>query len=353
MAGGTGGHVFPALAVADALRRQGVEVSWMGTRQGLEARLVPQAGYPVEWISVTGLRGKGLVNWLTAPGRLWRAIAEAREAMARVAPHAVLGMGGFASGPGGLAAWLAGRPLVIHEQNSIPGLTNRLLARLAQRVLAAFPNAFPNYPEAVCTGNPVRPEIAALPPPEERLAGREGPYHLLILGGSQGAAALNQGIPAALALLPAENRPQVLHQAGERHLEQTTMAYREAGVDGQVAAFLPDMAGAYHWADLVVCRAGALTVAELAAAGVASVLIPFPHAVDDHQTHNACFLVDQGAALLLPQEELTPRRLAGLLGNLGREPERRLAMARRARALAQPLATEEVACHLLAVMTSP
>ncbi|CAK0760473.1 N-acetylglucosaminyl transferase [Gammaproteobacteria bacterium] len=356
MAGGTGGHVFPALAVAGELRLLGIDVVWMGTRAGLESRLVPEAGYPVEWVTVAGLRGKGPISWVAAPWRLIRALWEALAAVRRVAPDVVLGMGGFATGPGGLAAWLRRRPLVIHEQNSVAGLTNRLLARLAVRVLEAFPDTFPARFGAVLTGNPVRPEIAALAMKvrgeEISSAGgggvqEERPWHLLVLGGSQGAAALNATLPAALARLPVQVRPEVWHQSGARLLEQTQTAYREAGVTGRIESFVTDMAAAYQWADLVVCRAGALTVAEVAAAGRASVLVPYPHAVDDHQTHNARLLVDAGAAILLPQGELGAERLAEILRRFGEEPARLRAMGHSAHTVARPAATAEVVARVL------
>ena len=353
MAGGTGGHVFPALAVAERLRALGVEVVWMGTPAGLEARLAPEAGYPVEWVTVTGLRGKGAIGW-SAPGRLLRALWQAFAAVRRVNPDVVLGMGGFATGPGGLAAWLLRRPLVIHEQNAVAGLTNRLLARLAKRVLVAFPHTFPPKIGAVLTGNPIRPEIAALastprvvPTPPTPTQAHNG-WHLLVLGGSQGAAAMNRTVPNALACLPAAMRPLVWHQSGARLLEPTQAAYQEAGVTGQIEPFITDMAAAYRWADLVVCRAGALTIAEVAAAGVGAVLVPYPHAVDDHQTRNARLLVDADAAILLPQSELTPDRLAAILSRLGGDPTHLHAMGRRAQTVARPDATEQVVAAILA-----
>jgi UDP-N-acetylglucosamine--N-acetylmuramyl-(pentapeptide) pyrophosphoryl-undecaprenol N-acetylglucosamine transferase len=290
VAGGTGGHVFPALAVASALRERGVEVTWLGTRRGMEAKRVPEAGFPLDWVEVRGLRGKGVVGWLLAPFRLLRALIQALAVMRRRAPDVVLGMGGFVSGPGGLAARLSGRPLVIHEQNAIPGLTNRLLSRLAGRVLVGFPGTFPGRERH--TGNPVRAAIARLPEPAARLAGRSGPMRLLVLGGSQGALGLNRVVPEALAELSPEARPEVWHQAGERHVALAQEEYGQAGVEGRVVAFIDDMSVAYAWADLVLCRAGALTIAELAAAGVGALLVPYPHAVDDHQSANAAFLAD-------------------------------------------------------------
>ena len=339
MAGGTGGHVFPALAVAAELRERGAEVFWLGTRQGLEAKVVPAAGIGMEWVSVSGLRGKGWAAWLLAPWRLLWASLQVLAVMLRRRPVVVLGMGGFVTGPGGVMTWLLRKPLVIHEQNAIAGLTNRLLAPLALRVLEAFPGTF-HGKHITHTGNPVRRAIAALPVPEERFNGRDGALRLLVLGGSLGARALNEVVPAALAQLP--SRPEVWHQAGSRNLEETLEHYRAAAVTARVEPFIDDMADAYGWADLVVCRAGALTVAELAAAGVGAILVPYPHAVDDHQTHNAAYLSDAGAALVVQQREFTRDRLCELLATLV-DRSRLLAMAQAARDLAQPQAAATVA----------
>jgi UDP-N-acetylglucosamine--N-acetylmuramyl-(pentapeptide) pyrophosphoryl-undecaprenol N-acetylglucosamine transferase len=343
MAGGTGGHVFPALAIAGELRASR-EVVWLGTRQGIEARLVPAAGYPVEWIEVEGLRGKGVGRWLGAPVRLLRAVAQARAALRRRRPGVVLGLGGFVSGPGGIAAWLAGTPLVIHEQNAVAGLTNRWLSRFASRIAEGFPGSFPAGLGALYVGNPVRPEIAALPPPRQRFESRSGPLRLFVFGGSQGAASLNRLVPAAIALLPESRRPQVLHQTGQRDRDATEAAYRAAGVRADVRAFVEDMATAYAEADLVVSRAGALTVAELAAAGVGAILVPFPSAVDDHQTRNAEWLGRVSAVQVVSETGLTApelaNRLATLLGN-GRS--RLLSMAEAARAQAKPDAARRMA----------
>jgi len=343
MAGGTGGHVFPALAVADRLRDQGMEVFWIGTRQGLEARLVPARGFAVEWLAVAGLRGKGVKTLLSAPWRLARALVQAGAILRRRRPAVVLGMGGFASGPGGLMARLLGIPLVIHEQNRVPGLTNQWLSRLATRVFEAFPGSFPGERRAVACGNPVRAEIAALPPPAERFAGRGAPPRLLVLGGSLGAQVLNETVAPAVAALPAGLRPQIRHQAGERTLAVAETAYAQARVAAEVVPFIEDMAAAYACADLVVCRAGALTVSELAAAGVGSVLVPYPHAVDDHQTGNARFLAENGAARLLPQPELSPESLAAILRELLGDRHRLLGMAEAARARAAPDAAARIA----------
>ena len=339
MAGGTGGHVFPGLAVADLLRERGWNVVWMGNPNGMEARLVPARGYEMAWVRFTGLRGKGLLRKLQLPFALFLACWQARREIRRVKPDVVLGMGGYISFPGGLMARLLGYPLVIHEQNSVAGLANRVLAKIATRVACGFPEALPG---GAWVGNPVRAEIAQLPPPGERLAERtdEAPLRLLVLGGSLGAAAINEMVPRGLALLPNSERPQVVHQSGEKHLAQLQDNYAAAGVAANCVAFIDDMAGAYEWADLVLCRAGALTVAELAAAGVASILVPYPHAVDDHQTGNARFLATAGGAFLLAQNEMTPESIS-LIRNYTRG--QMLQMAARARALAKPDAAAEVA----------
>jgi UDP-N-acetylglucosamine--N-acetylmuramyl-(pentapeptide) pyrophosphoryl-undecaprenol N-acetylglucosamine transferase len=335
MAGGTGGHVFPALAAARVLRERGYEPVWLGTQRGLEAKLVPPQQIEMEWISMSGLRGKGFTTWLAAPFKLSLAIWQSLQVMRRRKPSVVLGAGGFVSGPGGVAAWLSRRPLVIHEQNAVAGMTNRLLARLAGRVLEAFPDSFPRGVRAERVGNPVRREIAAIAAPEQRFAERKGPLRLLVFGGSQGAARLNAVVPAALAMIDASMRPVVVHQAGERHLEQAREMYSKHNVHADVRAFIDDMAGVYGWADLVVCRSGALTVSELAAAGVAAVFVPFAAAVDDHQTLNAKFLVDARAGISIAESDLTPLRLANELQALLFSGRPKLAeMAVRARSVA-------------------
>jgi UDP-N-acetylglucosamine--N-acetylmuramyl-(pentapeptide) pyrophosphoryl-undecaprenol N-acetylglucosamine transferase len=341
MAGGTGGHVFPALVVARDLAARGAAVVWLGSAGGFESQVVPAAGIPTEWIQVRGLRGHGW-RWAIAPFSLARALWQALGAIRRVRPQVVLGMGGFVTGPGGLGARLLGIPLVIHEQNAIPGMTNRWLARWATRVAEAFPGSFAGR-QAVLTGNPVRPEIATLPVPAQRWMGRDGPLRLLVLGGSQGAQALNQTVPAALGRLAPERRPAVRHQAGRDKVEATRAAYRQAGVEAEVVEFIAAMAEAYAWADLAVCRAGAITLAELAAAGLGAVLVPYPYAVDDHQTHNAEYFVRAGAAERIPQGELDAERLARTLARLLDVPGRLLAMAEAARVLARPGAAAEVA----------
>lgn len=345
MAGGTGGHIMPGLAVADELAARGWRIVWMGNPDGMEARLVPAKGYEMAWVRFGALRGKGLLRKLLLPVALLSGFAQALRQLRAHQPDVVLGLGGYVTFPGGMMAALLGRPLVVHEQNSIAGLANRVLARVADAVLCGFPGALK---DGVWTGNPVRPAIATLPEPASRLAGRDGPLRVLVVGGSLGAAVLNETVPKAIAALPAERRPQVTHQAGEKHLAMLQANYAAAGVKARCLSFIDDMAGAFADADLVICRAGALTVAELAAAGVASVLVPFPYAVDDHQTHNARFLADAGAAILLPQPELCATRLASLLADLDRS--RLQTMAERARSLARPDATREVAdvCATLA-----
>ncbi len=337
MAGGTGGHVFPGLAVADFLRDSGWRVVWLGSRGSMEANLVPKRGYDMAWVSFSGLRGKGPVAFFLLPLRLLLAFWQSERAIFVHRPDVVLGMGGYVSFPGGMMAALFGKPLVVHEQNSVPGLANKVLAGVADRVLCAFPGVLKR---ATLTGNPVRPEIAAITVPERRYAERSGPLRVLVVGGSLGAKALNDVVPRALALLTG-NRPLVMHQSGAQHVESLRQAYSAAGVQAATPAFIEDMAAAYAEADLVVCRAGAITVAEIAAAGVASVLVPYPHAVDDHQTTNARFLAGVDAAVLVPQSELSAERLAGLLAGFDRQRLRE--MAGRARSLGRPDATSAVA----------
>jgi len=342
MAGGTGGHIFPALAVARLLRERAYDVVWLGTRAGLEARLVPAEEIPVEWISIGGLRGKGAGTLLAAPFRLLRALMESVSAMRRHRPIAVVGLGGFVTGPGGVAAWLTRRPLVIHEQNAIAGFTNRRLAPFAREVLCAFPNAFDKSVAARVVGNPVRREFFDLPAPSARFRLRGDSIRILIVGGSQGAIKLNAVVPFAVARLGSAARVEIRHQAGERWIDAARKSYADAGVRAEVTPFIDDIAEAYAWADLVICRAGALTVSELAAAGVGSILVPFPAAVDDHQTANARFLVREGAAMLVPDRELTAERLCNELLALCASRERLLSMAERARALARPRAAAEL-----------
>ncbi len=338
MAGGTGGHVFPALAVADCLRADGWRVVWLGARSGMEATIVPQHGHEMAWIRFAGLRGKGLLAKLLLPLNLLIAFWQSLRAIRAHRPDVVLGMGGYIAFPGGMMAALLGRPLVIHEQNSIAGLANRVLAGVADRILVAFPGTLPR---ARLVGNPVRGEIASVSPPAARYAGRSGPLRLLVVGGSLGAAALNELVPKALALLPAAARPRVTHQSGARHLAALRANYASAGIQGTLVAFIDDMAGAYADADVVLCRAGATTVAELAAAGVPAILVPFPFAVDDHQSTNARYLADQGAAVLVQQRSLTPEKLADTVRGFTRSAL--AAMAEKAHALGRPDAARAVA----------
>lgn len=338
MAGGTGGHIFPALAVADILRAQGWRVTWLGAPNSMEAELVPKHGYGMAWVHFSGVRGKGLLRKLLLPFNLLVALWQSAAAIFRYRPDVMLGMGGYITFPGGMMAALLRRPLAIHEQNSIAGLSNKALAHIAQRVLSGFPDVLP---KATWCGNPVRGDIAGLPGPQTRYAARSGKLNVLVVGGSLGAKALNEILPQALAQLPEDLRPNVLHQTGKQHLDAVLQLYRQAGVQADIRPFLDDMAACYADADVVICRAGALTVAELAAAGIASILIPFPFAVDDHQTHNARFLSERGAAILLPQGELSAEKLAQLLRELKRE--KLLMMAQQARSVAKADAAQRVA----------
>lgn len=343
MAGGTGGHIFPALAVADILRSKGWNVTWLGAPRSMEAELVPKHKYEMAWVRFSGVRGKGMLRLLLLPFDLLVALWQSMSAILRYRPDVVLGMGGYITFPGGVMAALLRRPLVIHEQNSIAGLSNKFLARIAIKVLSGFPDVLPH---AIWCGNPVRSDIANLPGPQQRYAARSGRLNVLVVGGSLGAKAINEAVPQALAMLPMDARPSVLHQTGKQHLEAVKHAYQLAGVQADIKPFMDEMARHYGNADLVICRAGALTVAELAAAGVASILIPFPFAVDDHQTRNAQFLSKHGAAVLLPQNELSAEKLAQLLRELGdgeRGREKLSAMAQKARELARAGAAGTVA----------
>jgi UDP-N-acetylglucosamine--N-acetylmuramyl-(pentapeptide) pyrophosphoryl-undecaprenol N-acetylglucosamine transferase len=333
MAGGTGGHVFPGLAVAELLRARDRDVVWLGTQRGLEATLVPARGIDIEWISISGVRGRGGLAWLAAPFRILWSVVQALGVMRRRRPDAVLGLGGFVAGPGGLAAWLLRKPLLIHEQNAVAGTTNRLLARLAARVFEAFPGSFAASVTAETIGNPVRDTIAAVGAARatQSLAA-DRPLRLLVLGGSQGALALNRALPAALAALPPQLRPEVRHQAG-RTLADAEQAYREAAVDAECIGFIDDMAAAYAWADFAVARAGALTVSELAAAGVGAILVPYPHAIDDHQMKNAERFRDAGACIVLPEAELDATRLGAALEQILSDRERVQQMGRQCHAL--------------------
>ena len=355
LAGGTGGHIFPGLAVATELLARGVPVSWLGADGGMETRLVPQHGIPIDTIAVRGVRGKGVATLLGAPLKLMGAVRRASALLRARQPRAVISFGGYAAGPGGLAARMAGVPLFVHEQNRAPGMTNRVLARMARVVLTGFPDTFPN--EHV-VGNPVRADILQVAPPEQRFAERRGALRVLVLGGSQGARALNTAVPQAIASLRQRLKGidgiEVRHQCGQTQVEEAQRLYAQAGVPASIEPFIADMAGAYAWADLVVCRAGALTLAELCAVGVGSVLVPFPQAVDDHQTRNARYLVDRGGALLLPQTpdgDLGPRIAAAVESICGREDLLRLGTA--ARALSRPDAAARVVDAVLAGATGP
>ncbi|HVV69889.1 MAG TPA: undecaprenyldiphospho-muramoylpentapeptide beta-N-acetylglucosaminyltransferase [Gammaproteobacteria bacterium] len=351
-AGGTGGHIIPALAVAKRLQSAQVEIHWLGTRQGLEQQIVPPQNIPIHYIAMPAIRGKGFKRLLAAPFHLLRATWQTLKLIKQLQPDVVAGFGGFVTAPAGLAAWLARKPLILHEQNAVSGLSNRYLARLATQVFQAFPNAFAAQYHAITSGNPVRVEIAQVLEPEMRFTGRQAPMRLLILGGSQGAALFNQILPATLAALPFELRPEVWHSAGKQYAKKTEAAYVKHGITAKVTEFITDMAGAYAWADLVICRSGALTVAELAAAGIGSILIPFPFAVDDHQTKNAAWLANADAAILIAQSTLTEEKLSTLLLELSQDKSRLLQMAKQARQLAMPEATEVVAQGCLNVLVN-
>lgn len=343
MAGGTGGHIYPALAVARLLQANSQDIVWLGTRRGLESRIVPATGIEIEWISVQGLRRKGVVAMLVAPLQIAWSVMQSLAVIARRRPSVVLGMGGFASGPGGLAAWLTRRPLVIHEQNAAAGLTNRLLARLARVVLQAFPGSFNANVNAQTVGNPVRKEIAHIAPPTERYNERSGALRLLVLGGSQGSLALNETVPAALALLDPELRPLVRHQCGERTMQAAKAAYADNDVAVDLQTYIEDMAQAYAWADLVVCRSGALTVAELCAAGLPAIFVPYPSAVDDHQTANAMPMASSGAAIILPENKLNADSLCQQLKDWLQSRADLCVRADVARSLAAPDALQRIA----------
>lgn len=350
MAGGTGGHVFPALALAEKLQVAGQRVLWLGTRKGIEAKLVPNAGIALHFLSVEGVRGRGVLGLVKAPFLILLALLQSMGVIRRERVDLVVGFGGFASGPGGLAAFLMRKPLVIHEQNAIAGTTNRLLMRLTRHQLMAFPGALP---VGELVGNPVRDTILALPEPRARYSTRSAEkarIRLLILGGSLGARAINQLVPRALAELPVDDRPDVWHQAGKAHAEETLATYLEHQVNARVDAFIEDMASAYAWADVIVCRAGALTIAELTAVGVAALLIPLPTAIDDHQTWNARYLKDSEAALVFAQADLSEEKLATLLLTELRDRTLLLAMAENAHRLAMADASARMADYCLEVL---
>ncbi len=364
MAGGTGGHIFPALAVAEVLKQQGASIEWLGTKKGMEARLVPEYGYPVNYIDISGLRGKGVKTLLTMPFKLLKALMQTLGVYRRIKPDVVLGMGGFVTGPGGLVAWLIRKPLVLHEQNAIAGLTNKLLFKMADKVFSAFPGAFKTSDKLSIIGNPVRKEIAKMPAPKPRLEQKwtqnqheKSCLNILVIGGSLGAMALNETIPQALIIMMQNSFLQesdfrcidIRHQSGEKHLEKTMANYNNLEqyneIHYEVVPFIKDMASSYQWADLVICRSGALTVSEIAAAGLASILVPFPYAVDDHQTANAAFLADQGAAILIQQKDLEKQQLAELLSALNKQ--KIMTMSVKARQLSISNAAEIVARECL------
>jgi UDP-N-acetylglucosamine--N-acetylmuramyl-(pentapeptide) pyrophosphoryl-undecaprenol N-acetylglucosamine transferase len=350
MAGGTGGHVFPALTMAHALQAQGVTIRWLGTERGIEARLVPEHGFELICIPVTGLRGKGFFSLIANGFKLINTFWQVLKIVKRYQPDVVVGMGGYASGPGGVASWLLRKPLIIHEQNAIPGFTNRILSKLAKRTLESYPDSFPKTPRVAYTGNLVRTQICQLPEPAVRFATRQQqPLHVLILGGSQGAQVLNQIVPAALQRLSQEQSIAVWHQTGQATFTQTEERYKAANLSARVAPFIDDMAQAYEWADVVICRAGATTIAELAAVGVASILIPYPHAADDHQTRNAMFLQKQQAAVLLPQSQASVESLFEQIRTLCRDRQTLLNMAQAARNTAVLDATVQVVKHCMQV----
>ena len=345
MAGGTGGHIFPALSVASELRERGVEVVWLGTRNGMEARIVPQAGYPMEWISIRGLRGNGALGWLTSPMRVVKAIVQSLSVLRKVKPTSVLGMGGFVAGPGGVGAKLLGIPLIIHEQNAKAGLTNKLLSKLAQSVLCGFPHVEGLGKRCAWVGNPVRKfaNVKANNSKAKKISARVP--RVLITGGSQGALKINQTMPEAFALMRSGEVqvPKIWHQTGANRADDVAKAYQEAGIEARVDEFIVDMQEAFNWADLVVARAGAMTVTEISAAGLPSVLIPFLHAVDDHQTENARYLSAAGAALLCQERDTSAADMAKTLSNLLQKPDRMLAMGEHAAALYKPDSASRIA----------
>jgi UDP-N-acetylglucosamine--N-acetylmuramyl-(pentapeptide) pyrophosphoryl-undecaprenol N-acetylglucosamine transferase len=343
MAGGTGGHIFPGLAVAESLHRNGVAVRWLGATGAMEGQRVPAAGIELDTVDIAGLRGKGISRWLLMPWRLLRAVYQAFSIMGARRPACAISFGGYAAGPGGLAAMLRGVPLLVHEQNRVPGLTNRVLSKFAKIALQAFPGTWPESLHARTCGNPVRQQLVSVEPPDQRMSGRTGVLRLLVTGGSQGARFLNRLLPAALELMQTGERPEVRHQAGRGWIDETRGYYRKAGVEAEVSEFIDDMAGAYSWADLVVCRSGALTVSELAAVGVAAILVPFPHAVDDHQSRNAEFLVEAGAANMMPEVDCGPESMAAVLASLLGNRDELTKMACAARSVSVPDSAERVA----------
>ncbi|QNP57875.1 undecaprenyldiphospho-muramoylpentapeptide beta-N-acetylglucosaminyltransferase [Paenacidovorax monticola] len=345
MAGGTGGHIFPGLAVAEELRARGWRVHWLGAPGSMESRIVPPQGFAFEPVDFSGVRGKGPVTLALLPLRLLRAFWQALAVVRRVKPDVVVGLGGYITFPGGMMAVLAGKPLVLHEQNSIAGMANKVLAGVADRVFTAFPNVFK---KGLWVGNPLRQAFTRQAEPAERFAGRQGPLKLLVVGGSLGARALNEVVPQALALIPAGQRPVATHQSGAAQIDQLREHYAKAGVEATLTPFIDDTATAFAEADVIVCRAGASTVTEIAAVGAAAVFVPFPAAVDDHQTTNAQFLVQAGGGWLVQQRDLTPGGLAQMLQNMERSTL--VERAQRAKTMQKTQATREVvtACEELA-----
>lgn len=349
MAGGTGGHVFPGLAVAKQLRHQGANVFWLGTRKGLEARTVPAAGFDIEWVSIQGLRGNGVLGWLLMPWRLLRALMQSLKIIRRRRPSVVVSFGGFVAGPGALMAKLLRKPLIVHEQNAVPGLTNRVLAFIADKVLCGFPGAFGDRSGVVYVGNPVRDEIIQLRMKARRLFDGHRKIRLLIIGGSLGAQVFNETVPLVMRSLDESCRPEILHQCGRGNKEDTRNRYEPHRANVKVTEFVDDMAQAYAWADVVLCRSGAMTVSELAVAGCPAILVPYPYAVDDHQTANAHYLVDRDAAILIPQKEFTQERLQDLLQTLQTNPKLVRQMTKQSRSCGVIDATETVSRYCLEV----
>lgn len=346
MAGGTGGHVFPALAIADALKEAGEQVIWMGTKKGLEARVVPDAGYPVEWLSVNGLRGKGALTLLLAPFKMLQALTQAGKILFKHKPKAVLGMGGFVSGPGGIMSWLMRVPLFVHEQNSVVGLTNQWLSKVCTEIYYGFPNPLKSKKKGLYVGNPVRQDVLDIKKESSTTSN-----NLLIVGGSLGALQLNKTVPAALSVLE-DSHINVIHQCGERHLAVTQEAYKQVTCSFEINPFIDDMKQAYEWADFIICRSGALTVAEVSNVGLASILVPYPYAVDDHQTTNAQLLQSSKAAYLIDDKQLNADDLANALKECFLNHEKRNVMAKNAKAQAKPNATEDVVKSLLKVVNA-
>lgn len=342
MAGGTGGHVFPGLAVARSLQKAQHRVSWLGTRAGIESRLVPANEIPLSYIDITGVRGKGVSGLLAAPFRIVHAVMQALMILRKAKPDCVLGMGGFAAGPGGLAARLLGIPLVVHEQNAVPGTTNKILSHISRQVLQAFPGAFPGKANAQTVGNPVRDDLSL----KQYQADDDRPLHILVIGGSLGALAINELMPQVNNALKTE--VLIYHQSGEKHLPALEEAYRQAG-NVTIRAFIDDMAAAYQWADLVICRAGAMTVSEVAAVGLPAIFIPFPYAIDDHQTANACWLADKGAAIVMQQRDITVEKMTETIETLASDRKKLAAMAEKAAAAGIRDAAEKVAAICLEV----